>query len=321
MSALLRTLYLDPRVGPGDPAVAVGGRRRRHHAQPLQGDDRRGARAREDGHAARQVVPVGAGRRRLRRAGVLDPGGRDPRTAPGRGARRPGRLRERDDALRVRGRRRARRGRSIVARAGRRPISRPAAPARARRRSRRRRHRPPATSTQAHEDPIDAFLRKQRENPSAAAAPAVPAAAARPGRPDPRRAAIWQRQSGTVGPVLRSRRNDAPAPRRGRIGLVHPCAAAGSLVSSLAASRPARSPTLSTDRPAIPLTRAECSRRSPFATSAAGRADGRCLRTRTPAMQFRNGSVARRTESIAKRRRSSPERRRGGSISPREREF
>ena len=103
MSALLRTLYLDPRVGPGDPAVAVGRRRRRHHAQPLQGDDRRRARARQDRHAARQVVPVGPGGRRLRRARVLDPGRGDPRAAPGRGARRAGRLRERDDALRVRG--------------------------------------------------------------------------------------------------------------------------------------------------------------------------------------------------------------------------
>ena len=146
MSALLRTLYLDPRVGPGDPAVAVGRRRRRHHAEPLQGDDRRRTRAREDRHAARQVVPLGPGGRRLRRPRVLDPGGGDPGAAPGRGARRAGGLRERDDALRARGdggpagaRRRAR---GLGDR-----ISRPAAPARARRRSRRpRRPRAPPRS-------------------------------------------------------------------------------------------------------------------------------------------------------------------------------
>ena len=56
----------------------------------------------------------------------------------------------------------------------RRPISRPAAPARARRRSPTGRRRAAGTAAQAHEDPIDAFLRKQRDNAAPRRAP-IPA--------------------------------------------------------------------------------------------------------------------------------------------------
>ena len=112
MAALLRSLYLDPRVGPGAPAVALGRRRRRDDAQPVQGDAGRRAGARQDRHAARQVLPVGAGGRRARRAGLLDPGRGAARAQPGGRARRAGDLRERDDALRARGARRADRARA-----------------------------------------------------------------------------------------------------------------------------------------------------------------------------------------------------------------
>ena len=103
---------------PGDLAVAVGRRRRRHDPQPLQGLAGGQARAREDRHADRQVLPLRLRRRRLRRAGVLDPGrGAEQQGDPARGARRAGRRGQRDDALRARGRgsearRRARRQRA-----------------------------------------------------------------------------------------------------------------------------------------------------------------------------------------------------------------
>ena len=88
---------------PGDPAVAVGWRRRRHDPQPFQGLAGGQARAREDRHADWQVLPVRLRRRRLRRAGLFNPGrGTEQQGDLARGTRRAGRRRERDDALRPR---------------------------------------------------------------------------------------------------------------------------------------------------------------------------------------------------------------------------
>ena len=75
MAELLRTLYLDPRVGPEIiQSLSVGGvdgtTRNR-----FKGTLAARARARQDRHAERQVVPVGLRGRRPRRAGVLDHGG------------------------------------------------------------------------------------------------------------------------------------------------------------------------------------------------------------------------------------------------------
>ncbi len=103
MAALLRSLYLDPRVGPELlQSLSVGGvdGTTRNRFKGTLAAERC---ARQDRHAARQIVPLGTGGRRAGRAGVLDSGRGAPRAQPGRGARRAGHLRERHDALRARG--------------------------------------------------------------------------------------------------------------------------------------------------------------------------------------------------------------------------
>ena len=177
MSALLRTLYLDPRVGPEIlQSLSVGGvdgTTRNRFKGTIAAERVRAKTGTLHGKSCLSGL-VGDGSDVLAFS-ILVEGIRGRRLAEVRGAqvgcvnammRYVYEATEGPRAL-------------DVVRAARRPISRPAAPARARRRS-----RPPApatgTAAQSHEDPIDAFMRKQRENAAPASAPAVPAVPAPP---------------------------------------------------------------------------------------------------------------------------------------------
>ena len=161
MSALLRTLYLDPRVGPEIlQSLSVGGvdgTTRNRFKGTIAAERVRAKTGTLHGKSCLSGL-VGDGSDVLAFS-ILVEGIRGRHLA--RGARRAGRVRERDDALRVRGRRGVATSRSSSRAAGGDRLETggasegeeevaDAAP-------------PPGTAAQAHEDPIDAFLRKQRE--------------------------------------------------------------------------------------------------------------------------------------------------------------
>ena len=191
MAALLRTLYLDPRVGPEIlQSLSVGGidgTTRNRFKGTLAAERVRAKTGTLNGKSCLSGL-VGDGSDVLAFS-ILVEGIRGRHLA--RRARRAGGVRERDDALRVRGRGEPSRGRD---RAHRQPraISRPVGSARARRRVAPATPAPPpaplGTAAQKPGDPVDAYLRKAAPPMTPAQAPAPArgargAAAAPPPRP------------------------------------------------------------------------------------------------------------------------------------------